>query len=293
MTRLRFLCSWLGRSKMNKSETLWLNGRYVGFDKADWPIDDRGFTLGDGLFETIRLHDGKPRGFADHWQRLRTSASILGFGDIGDGSHMQLVLQKCAAKNAIKTGSARIVLSRGSGPRGLNLPRVLSLNWLARVFRETPTQNEPVRLALSKIRRCASNPTSRHKTLSHLDMVLSRQFLESGATGNESLVLDTRGRLCCVGAGNLFWVRDGVLYTPSLACAVLPGTTRSRLLANAKIRTGAYWPSTLQQAEAVFITNALIGVRQVSAIDLGRSDVLAFATDHPVLRQLAKLEATD
>ncbi len=278
-----------------KADMLWLNGQLVPAAEAHWPIADRGLGLGDGLFETVRLTTGQPRHFADHWQRLRNSAKTLGFGDIGSGNIALDAIRQLSDKTKIRNGSVRILLSRGQGPRGLDIPKDSACNWLIRIFEKADTHARLVTLALSQIRRNAANPVSLHKTISHLDMVMSRKLLVGGAKGNESLLLDHRARLCCAGTGNLFWLYGERLFTPSAACGILPGTTRARLLELApklglQVATGSYWPRSIAKADAVFICNALIGVRPVIRIDLGQGQVFEFVKEHPTICKLAASE---
>ncbi len=279
-------------------QTIWLNGEFVSATNARWPLDDRGLNLGDGLFETLRIQDGAPRCFDAHWQRLGKSAQALHLGDPGKGAPIFTALCQLAERAGIKHGSARILYTRGPGPRGLAITGANNAQLLLRVFGPTPPPSSPIHLALSTVRRAASQPSSTHKTSSHLDMVLSRHWLEKGANGNESLLLDTRGRLCCVGIGNLFWLHGNTLYTPNLRCAVLPGTTRARVLKIApklgiSIHLGAYWPTHLAKADTVFTSNALLGLCRAAQVDLGQNRVFSFATENPVFAQLKAAEATE
>ncbi len=280
----------------NPIEIIWKSGQYCAQMSASWPITDRGLALGDGLFETLALTGGKPRHFAAHWNRLRASALALGFADLGAGDDLAAVIEQLAARNGLHAGSARILLSRGEGPRGIDLPSNPAPQLLVRVFAKPKGNLPPLHLALSQVRRVASNPTSRYKTLSHLDMVMSRQWPVDGAIGNESLVLDAVGNLCCVGTGNLFWIEDETLFTPALDCAVLPGTTRARVLKLAagcglQVKEGAFAPQSLFQAETIFMTNALVGVRAVCRIDFGEQQVLKTLDSNPLMLALQQAEA--
>jgi branched-chain amino acid aminotransferase/4-amino-4-deoxychorismate lyase len=281
---------------MTKSKhDLWCNGEFLQENELHWPMDDRGLGLGDGLFETLSLQGGLPRHFDAHWRRLSRSAKILGFSLSFNAQTIADTIAQLAHEQDISKGSARILVSRGPGPRGLDIPGGANPLLLIRVFGSTAAILPPLRLALSKVRRCASQPSCQHKTLSHLDMVMSRRLLASGAEGNESLLLDHRGRVSCAGIGNLFWVKSGVLFTPGLDCAILPGTTRVRLLDLAKstgiaVREGAYWPGVLADAEAVCMSNALIGLREACQVDLGGGQVRNYARKHPMVQKLAQLE---
>jgi branched-subunit amino acid aminotransferase/4-amino-4-deoxychorismate lyase len=101
-----------------------------------------------------------------------------------------------------------------------------------------------------------------------LDNVLARREATS-AGADEALMLNTRGDVACAAAANLFWLKDDVLNTPALACGVLDGIVRARLLAGSslpvrEVRAGL---DEVRAADAVYLTNSLIGVRAVSRLD--------------------------
>ncbi|MBL1430732.1 MAG: aminotransferase class IV family protein [Robiginitomaculum sp.] len=266
---------------MAVEEIVWINGVFCTAKDIVWPLSDRGLSLGDGLFETICLQNGSPRFFPAHWQRLRNSSTELLFDDIGNGEEVLLALQELIIRNQIKEGSIRILLSRGVAPRGIDIPQPAQSNLLLRVFPKPTTTKQPLHLALSKVRRVSGNPTSSHKTLSNMDMVMSRRFLVAGAKGNESLLLDNEGHLSCAGTANLFWIKGDDIYTSSISCAVLSGITRARILQEfGNIKTGEYFPKVLRSADMVFISNAVIGVKVVQQIDLGDNEILQFAGEH-------------
>ena len=92
------------------------------------------------------------------------------------------------------------------------------------------------------------------------------------ASVDEALLLNTRGELACAAAANLFWIAGGRLFTPALECGVLAGVTRAAVLARASelgVEAHAVHadPEALVAAEAIFVTNALIGVREVADLD--------------------------
>ena len=121
------------------------------------------------------------------------------------------------------------------------------------------------------IRRNETSPAARLKTLSYLDNVLARaQARAAGA--DEALLLNTRGELACAAVANLFWIAGGRLYTPALECGVLEGIMRRQVLAAARalgietVETAAP-RAALDDAEALFLTNSLAGVRPVAELD--------------------------
>jgi branched-chain amino acid aminotransferase/4-amino-4-deoxychorismate lyase len=128
-----------------------------------------------------------------------------------------------------------------------------------------------LRLATVSIPRNERSPTSRLKTLAYLDNVLARQEAR-GLGAEEALMLNTQGEVACAAAGNLVWVRDGVLFTPALSCGVLDGVMRARVLARAAergltIRETAAMREELHGVGGLAVTNSLIGVCPVHELD--------------------------
>jgi branched-subunit amino acid aminotransferase/4-amino-4-deoxychorismate lyase len=236
-----------------------------GTRAAAIPPDDRGFLLGDGLFETILAVSGRLAFFAEHLARLGRGCAVLGLPPPDEGFARQAAE---AAVQAAGLGAARAAVrltwTAGSGGRGLDRPLLLEPRLFAAAA-AAPVPAEPARLVVAATRRDPLSPTSRLKTLAYLDNVLARR--EAAARrADEAVMLNVRGEVACAAAANLFWVRDEVLYTPALDCGVLDGITRAQVLnlaARMGVRTAeARAPvADLAAAEAIFLTNSLTGVR--------------------------------
>lgn len=228
------------------------------------PSDDRGLTLGDGLFETVLSRNGVLMHADAHLSRLAAGCLALGL----PAPDCEDILEEAGAALAatgLDSGRAavRITLTAGSGGRGLDRPAGLEPRLIVTAA-PSPRPVGPVRLATVGIRRNQNSPVSGLKSLSYLDQVLARR--EAVARGAEdALMLNTADQIACASAANVFWVRDGRLETPALACGVLPGIMRGRILALAPARE--VQAASLEGAQAVFLTNSLIGLRQVASLD--------------------------
>jgi branched-chain amino acid aminotransferase/4-amino-4-deoxychorismate lyase len=249
------------------------------------PVDDRGFTLGDGLFETVLARGGEPVLWDRHMDRMARGCATM---DLPAPDPVRC--RRAAAEALAGAGSARAAVrltwSAGSGGRGLDRPE-LSAPRLVVTASPARKPDSPARVATVALRRNETSPVSRLKTLSYLDQVLARR--EAKASGaDEALMLNTRGELACCAAANLFWLAGRTLFTPALDCGVLDGIMREALIERAReagwpvheVRAGA---DALDDADAVFMTNSLIGLRPIAAID-GR----AFEPD-PLVGNLAAL----
>lgn len=255
--------------------TVWLNGDWLEDDAAGIAPKDRGLLLGDGLFETLRYSGGRVLRLAAHEQRLRASCEALGLNCPIDQIALAPIIEELASRCGLSDAAIRLTLTAGPGERGLARSEPSEPSCL---ITAAPLATPPasVTLATSALRRSGSSIAARHKTLSYIDNVMARR--EARAAGADmALLLDTESNLSGVDCANLFWQRDGCLFTPALNCAVLPGTARATLIAALEIKQGRFAASELADARCVFVTNALMGAVRVSQLDgrpVGPDDTL-------------------
>lgn len=224
------------------------------------PLDDRGLLLGDGLFETLLAVDGSVPHLSAHLDRMAAGCEVLNLPFEGDEAG-RLVREAAPAEGRF---AIRVTLTAGSGGRGLDRPAAPIVRLFATAAKSEPVTT-PASLIVASVRRNEGSPVSRLKTLSYLDNVLARaQARAAGA--DEAVLLNNRGEIACAGAANLFWVEGGRLFTPRLDCGVLAGITRARLMTLEAVEEVAAGVEALGRAEAVFLTNSLIGVRPVSRL---------------------------
>ncbi len=264
---------------------VWVNGALLAADEPHLSAFDRGFQLGDGIFETLRVRGGHVTELAEHVARLRGSADGLGI-ELPDA--LERMVPAAIAELLAAEGlggpdgdaSVRITVSRGSwASRGLLPPRNERLQATI-VIQAWPVVPPPadhlergLSLVASSVRRDPRNPIVTLKTTSRADYVFAR--LEARGEGaDDALFLTLSGTLSESTTANLFLVRraaDGVteLATPSLDCAILPGTTRSWLLRwadGAGLRAVEAWltPDDLAGADEAFLCSSVAGVLPVT-----------------------------
>jgi branched-chain amino acid aminotransferase/4-amino-4-deoxychorismate lyase len=232
------------------------------------PFDDRGFTLGDGLFETVLASDGELVFWREHVARLKRGCAALGLPLPDEGLLREQALA-ALEEAGLATGRAAVRLSwtAGRGGRGLDRPAAPTPLLVVQAA-PAAAPDHPARLFTAAMRRNAGSPVSRFKTLSYLDQVLARrEALAAGA--DEALMLNGAGQVACAAAANVFWLANGVLHTPALDCGVLDGVIRARVIAAAPVAVVETHADreALDGAEAMFLTNSLIGIRAVSSLD--------------------------
>ena len=229
-------------------------------------FDDRGLLLGDGLFETVLARAGDLVDLDAHLARMAAGCAVLGLPAPDPAEAEGLMRRALAEAGLAQTRAAvRLTLTAGSGGRGLDRPGVpaprLFVTAAASAVPVTPAQ-----LMISSVARNEGSPASRLKTLSYLDNVLARR--EAVAAGaDEAVMLNGQGQVACAAAANLFWITGGAVFTPALACGVLDGIVRRQVMAAAPVREVAAGVEALADAQAVFLTNSLIGVREVGSLD--------------------------
>lgn len=247
------------------AELVWLNGALVPAQAATIPAADRGFTLGDGLFETLRLQNGQARDVPAHFARLAGGARLLRLPLPFDAPGMDAMLAQTAAANGLQEGGLRLTLTRGSGPRGLLPPEAPRPTILISAFPPPSRAACVSAIIASTIARDEASPLSRLKTLNYLPNILARlEARERGA--EEAILLNHAGRVAGASIGNLL-VRTGALWlTPPLSDGALPGIRRARLLAAGKITEAPIDPDTLKKASALCVSNVL-ALRPILALE--------------------------
>ena len=252
---------------------VWANGKLVEAAALRIAPDDRGFLLGDGVFDTFGVRDGAPLWLDAHLARLRASAAVFGIPVPFADEEIETAARTLAARNGVTRGAGRLTLSRGAGQRGLLPPdpaKPFALLAIAPSAPPGPSQAGPLRVLLSDVVRSSTALSSRWKTASYIDNVEARRRASIQDCG-EALLLNECGEIACAAAANVFWIEGETLFTPSLDCGVLAGVTRARVLQIAKsqgvdAREGRFGLDALRTADALFLTNSVAGVVPVATV---------------------------
>lgn len=257
--------------------------RYVYVDGHLLPADgrhlsalDRGFTLSDGVFETMRVAGGRAFRLWEHLTRLRASADVLRLPVPWPDEELAEAIARLLAANDLQEAVARLTVSRGvPAERGLLPPSPCAPTLVAQVspFHRLPDEKLAGGLGVhtSSIRRNETSPTCRIKVCSYLDNVLARmEAREAGA--DEALLLNTAGFLACCSSANLHVISGGRVLTPSVECGALPGITRG-VVQELAAGIGLVWeeawlrPADLAAAEEALLTNSVLGVVAITRVD--------------------------
>jgi branched-chain amino acid aminotransferase len=260
---------------------VWVDGELAAADARHLSAFDRGFQLGDGVFETLRARAGRPTELDEHLARLRRSAAGLDIPlDAGLDDALTAGISAILAADGLDgpdgDASVRITISRGEiAGRGLLPLERPSATVVIQAWPVPPAPAEHLErglhLAVSSVRRDPENPLAALKTTSRADYVYAR--LEARRAGaDDALFLTTDGHLSEATSANVFLVRGAELATPGLACAILPGTTRTWLLGWAgEVGLAAVegWLTTadLATADEAFLCSSVAGVLPVTRFE--------------------------
>jgi branched-subunit amino acid aminotransferase/4-amino-4-deoxychorismate lyase len=261
---------------------VYLNDAWLDARAASISIEDRGFLLADGVFETARLVNGKYFRLHEHLDRLAESARQLRLS-APPHETLHTIAQELAHRNALTEGSLRITLTRGPGDHALATgtagpPTLLATlkpmpaDWRVRAAQGwhliTATARRPSPLAVP----------SQLKTLGRVYALLA-QLEAEGASADGALLLTADGDVAEGPTWNFFWRTGRVIRTADPAGGVLEGVTRGIILAlaaraNYQIEEGLWPPSALASADEAFATMTSVGVIPIRSLD-GR----AFSAD--------------
>ena len=240
---------------------VWLNGRLVPAEAARIDPADRGFTLGDGVFETIRASAGSPDYVDQHLERLRHGAAVLGI-DVPFGDAVLVDALAGLANGA--DCALRLTLTRGKMPRGV-LPARSAQPTLLITAGELPAPLPPARVMIAQsTRRNEHSPLSRIKSLNYLDSIIARREADAGGF-DDAILLNTRGAVAEATAANIFLLHDGRWLTPPVDDGALPGIVRARLLAAGGAIEASIGEADLVRASAGFLVNSL-GRRDLASV---------------------------
>ena len=245
---------------------VWINGAFDG--RVD-PLD-RGLTLGDGVFDTLVAFRRTAFAADRHLARLIGHAGAIGIpvepGTIRAG--WDAVLDRAEADHVIvRTTVTRGVSGRALWPDSPSSPTVIvcAFPWSAELFAQ------PARVVTSTIRRNASSPASRLKSLAYLDHVLAaREAFDRGAS--DALFINHSGKVACTTIANVFVVRGARLVTPPGVDGVMPGIMRALVL-EAADRLGFHAEEAsltredVAGAEAAFLTNSVRFLAPLDSLD--------------------------
>ena len=256
------------------SRIAYVNGRYLPQRDASVNVEDRGYQLGDSVYEVVHLHRGRFIDTGRHLERLQRSVGEIQIAMPMSRAALLHVLAEVARRNRLRDGLLYMQLTRGVARRDHAFPAAATPPALVVTIRRIPPYPAS---ADAWTATAITYPDQRWarcdiKSTNLLPNVLARQAArERGAA--EAILIDANG-MVTEGAATSFWIVDaeGRLRTRHLDHSILPGCTRGALLAimqdaGVAFDERAFSESEMRAAQEAFITSATSFVKPIIAID--------------------------
>ncbi|WP_254512969.1 branched-chain-amino-acid transaminase [Anatilimnocola floriformis] len=277
---------------------IYISGKYYDKEHAKISVYDHGLLYGDGVFEGMRSYHGKVFRLEEHLDRLWDSARSIWLNIPISKEQMATAVNETLAKNGIRDGYIRLIITRGSGTLGLDpnkcpVAEVIIITDHIQLYPKEFYDNGLKIVTASTVRNHTAALSPRIKSLNYLNNILAKiEGLKAGCV--EALMLNTQGEVAECTGDNIFLVKGGVLFTPPIDAGILEGITR-----NAVIELAEKAGITVKQiplsrhdvyiADEVFLTGSAAEVIPVVEID---SRSISDGKPGPMTKQLtAKFHA--
>jgi aminodeoxychorismate lyase len=252
---------------------VWINQKFVEEKSATISVNDRAFSFGDGLFETCKIFGGKIYDFEAHKKRLSEGLKTLKIS--AEISGLERTALKLIEKNQIKNGILKIEISRGESSFGYAPDKASKPCVIIKTLDEKAAPSKALSkiiLGISSIRRPAKNSLPIHcKTKNSLPSILTK--IEAQENGFfDAVMLSQKNFISETSSANIFWIKQGQVFTASQNCDILPGCVREKILKISPVKIFEVQKriSELQNADEIFLTNSSFLVLPVDEIFFGK-----------------------
>ncbi len=247
-------------------ESVFFNFGLVSASEPNLPALSASGLFGKGIFTTLAVYEGQPFLWEKHWKRLEKDSNDIGFA-LAEFSKTKVrdALASLVAVNSVQNGRVRVTFFDES-PSELwpysSDPRT-SLLITTGDF-HAPAKD--LSLTLSPHRVNSTSPLAGIKSCNYLEKILAKE--EAKRRGfDESIQLNERGEVTSACMANVFWLKGGKLFTPSLKTGCLAGTTREFVLENIDCNEVEVGIEEVRSADEIFLTSAGLGVVQAAKIE--------------------------
>ena len=235
----------------------WKDGKLYLSNELMVSAYDHGFLYGLGFFETFRTYNGKVFLWEAHWNRLLSALEDYHITIPYQKEQILTAVEKLTKSNNNEDGYFRLNISAGIHDIGLQ-PTYYENPTVILYRKALPAVSRGKEKSAVWLQTVRNSPESsiRHKSHHYANNVQARFEVESLAS-QEGFFLTADGNVAEGITSNIFWVKDGKLYTPSLETGILAGTTRGWVCSIMDVEQGCFPKDALETADEVFITNAV------------------------------------
>ena len=239
---------------------VYINGSIVPKEEARVSAFDHGYLYGLGLFETFRIDGGHPFLLDDHFQRLQEGLKELAISWSMSKSEVMKILKELLAANQLDSAYVRWNVAAGAEEIGLYTGEYKEPTVIV-YMKPLPNGSSEKEASVLSLRRNTPEGSYRLKSHHYLNNMLAKRELGNDVN-SEGIFLTKDGYVAEGIVSNVFWVKEGVVYTPSVDTGILDGITRRFILTllNKKripYEVGFYQESKFLNADEAFITNSI------------------------------------
>ncbi|PEE44359.1 aminodeoxychorismate lyase [Bacillus pseudomycoides] len=251
---------------------IYVNDAYVEASEAKISPYDHGYLYGLGVFETFRIYNGHPFLLDDHYERLMDALSVLQIEWKMTKDDVLRILQELLVRNGLEHAYVRFNVSAGIGEIGLQtgLYKEPSVIVFIKPLAVPGKAVEKKGVILNQ-KRNTPEGTFRLKSHHYLNNILGKREI-GNVVNKEGIFLTEAGYVAEGIVSNLFFVKEGVLYTPSLETGILNGITRAFIIRIAevldvRVEEGLFTQKELLSADEVFVTNSIQEIVPLNQIE--------------------------
>jgi len=271
---------------------VWIDGKLLDKDDAKVSVYDHGLLYGDGVFEGIRVYNGRIFKCEQHLGRLWDSAKTIRLAIPYTRDELRAAMEQTVKANNFTDCYIRLVVTRGVGYLGLSpakcaRPTAFVITDTIEMYPKEMYERGMSVITASVIRNHPNAISPRVKSLNYLNNILAR--IEANDAGvPEAIMLNHEGNVAECSADNIFIVRGGVVMTPTITDGILEGITRNAIIDLCHRDKIPCVERTLQRhdlyiADECFLTGSAAEVVSITRID-GR--VIGAGTPGPVTKRL-------
>ncbi len=261
---------------------IWFDGALRPWRDANVHILTHAMHYASAVFEGVRCYGGNIFALTEHSQRLIDSAKILGFTIPWSREEIEAAMQETVTANGLVDAYVRPIAWRGSEQMGVSAqrtkPHLAIACWEWGAYFGAEALSKGLRLNIAPWRRPApyTAPTKSKAAGLYMICTMSKHAAED-AGYNDALMLDWRGQVAEATGANVFFMKNGVLHTPTPDC-FLDGITRRTVMKlarrrNIEIVERAIWPEELEGFEQAFLTGSAAEVTPLAEIGPWRFEV--------------------
>ena len=236
---------------------------YENDEKTISPLS-QAMMFGYGLFETLKVSNGKILFFDEHFDRFQSGCKILKLNFHKNKSEVKDDCYRLLKLNSIQNGVLKVLYAKNDDEDYLLLTTRINS------YKEEDYLRG-FKIMISEVKRNQYSVLTFIKSNNYMENILSKQ--EASESGfDEVIFLNLDDYLAEGSVSNIFWIKGDIVYTPSIECGLLPGIVREKVIRSLDkldltVKFGMFTIDDITNADEVFVTNSVMDIMPVCQIE--------------------------